>query len=297
MNRAFKQIVTDPADWPLMGVYWQGAIFFDTTTMMGSRSAPYCCQQSTTFIRHVMCNIGYFVANYVDDFMGLDKEPKIQYSYEAFGRLLRDLGVNEAEDKAVPPNEIIEFLGVLFNFLNMTIGVTEERKTKILLELRTWKHKKTTSRTQLESLIGKLQFITNCVRPGRVMMWRLRETMKHMEPKGRHIIDQECLKDVQWWAKFLPIYDSVSIMWMVQEPKPDKVIASDACLQGMGANYGKQYVYSEFPQPCNTDAYLIVHLELLALIVALKIWKREIQGIRFVVLCNNMAVVEVVNSG
>ena len=54
MNRAFKQIFTDPADWPLMGIYWEGAYLFDRTTMMASRSAPYCCQQVTSFIRHIM---------------------------------------------------------------------------------------------------------------------------------------------------------------------------------------------------------------------------------------------------
>ena len=72
MDRAFKKIFMDIIDWPLLGITWRDRIFFDKTAVMGSRSAPYICQCVMNFVRHVMLNIEYFVANYVDDFMGLD---------------------------------------------------------------------------------------------------------------------------------------------------------------------------------------------------------------------------------
>ena len=50
MDLAFKQLICDPMDWPLMGISWQSAIFFDKTVVMGCRSVPYCCQRTTNFI-------------------------------------------------------------------------------------------------------------------------------------------------------------------------------------------------------------------------------------------------------
>ena len=88
MNLAFKQLICDPVDWPLMGIYWQCALFFDTTAVMGCRSAPYCCQRTTNFIRHIMKNIEHFVANYIDDFMGLDTATKAWSSFITMGNLL-----------------------------------------------------------------------------------------------------------------------------------------------------------------------------------------------------------------
>ena len=54
MLRAFKQIPMCPMSWPLLGICWEGLIYFDKTAMMGSRSAPYICQRTTNVIRHII---------------------------------------------------------------------------------------------------------------------------------------------------------------------------------------------------------------------------------------------------
>ena len=124
MDRAFKQIFMGMIDWPLLGITWRDRIYFDKTAVMGSRSAPYLCQHVTNFIHHIMLNIEYFVANYVDDFMGLDSQHRIWASFNTLRNLLRDLGASEACEKAVLPTHALEFLGVLFDLLNMTISVS-----------------------------------------------------------------------------------------------------------------------------------------------------------------------------
>ena len=73
-----------------------------------------------------MNNIQYFLANYVDDFMSIELREVSWKSYITLGNLLQDLGVQEADEKAVSPTHIIEFLGVWFNLLMMTISVTPE---------------------------------------------------------------------------------------------------------------------------------------------------------------------------
>ena len=297
LGRAFKQLYCDPADWPLMGISWSGMILYDKTTIMGSRSAPYCCQRTTSFIRHIMKNLQHYVANYVDDFMGLDKAEKIWSSYNTLGNLLRDLGVQEALDKAIPPSYIIEFLGVMYDFIKMIIYVTDERMQDFQQELTWWRLGKKYTRKQLESLLGKMQFISNCIRPARVFVLRLRNSLRDMKTNVG-ITDEQMMADLDWWVTFLPKYNGVSIMWMNQELKEDFLIASDACLTGMGAKCGKEYIHTTFPRKYrNTDIYKIHHLEMIAIIVSVRVWASKLKGFRFVMGCDNLPVVHVVNAG
>ena len=106
--------------------------------MMGCRSAPYCCQHTTNFIRHIMNNLQHFILNYVDDFMGIHFCHRAWQAFAALENLLRDLGVKEANDKAIPPSNVIEFLGVLFDFRNFTILVTLDRLKEFREELQKW---------------------------------------------------------------------------------------------------------------------------------------------------------------
>ena len=213
LDRAFKQIFMCVASWLYLGMSWDGLLYFDKTAMMGSCSAPYICQRVTSFVRHVMHDLHYFVANYVDDFMGIEQRNKAMSAYITLGNLLRDMGVQEAEAKAIPPTEVIEFLGVWYDMVNMTISMTSERLNEVEQLLLKWDRYTIFSRNQLESLLGKLQFISNCVRLGRVMVLRLRNSLRKCKQFGNRIPAQ-MRKDLKWWGKFLRTYNGVSIMWL-----------------------------------------------------------------------------------
>ena len=74
-----------------------------------------------------MQNISYTVFNYIDDFMSIDCQEQAWASYRAMGNLLRDLGVHEAEDKTVQPTQVVELLGILYDFLHMVISLPEDK--------------------------------------------------------------------------------------------------------------------------------------------------------------------------
>ena len=296
LNRAFKQLFSDPADWPLLGIVWENALFFDKTTVMGSRSAPYCCQHTTNFIRHIMKNLEYFVANYVDNFMGLELPHWAWMAFNTLGNLLHDLNISESLDKAVPPTDEVEFLGVLFNLRTLTMSVTPEKLQQFKVELHNWRIKMGFTCKQLESLLGKMQFMANCVRPARVFVYRLRAKLISTQKTGS--VDEDMEQDLQWWRTFLEKYNGVSIMWMCQKLKVDCVMASDLCLTGMGAYHNNEYIHSRFPQEYqDQNKYKIHHLEMLAILVSMRIWRNSLSGYRFAMRCDNQLVVEVVNSG
>ena len=77
--------------------------------------------------------------------------------------------------------------------------------------------------------------------------------------------------------------------------KPHHTVHLDACLTGFGSCFANM-VYV-LPIPLGYKDYTIVHLEILNIVVALKIWDDYWQDKIIEIKCDNMAVVEVWESG
>ena len=102
--------------------------------------------------------------------MSLDSYIRAWQAYETLGNLLRDLRVNEALEISVSPTQLIEFLGVMFDLINMIIYLPSDKVTDILQELNKWARKKTMTKNALQKIVGKLQFIVSCIHIGRIFV-------------------------------------------------------------------------------------------------------------------------------
>ena len=231
MDRAFRQLNAYPKLVPLLGYHWQGQYFFDLVLVMGCKISPYLMQRTTNIISYILRSLSYFIQNYVDDFIGAEYEDRVQQAHKTFLRLLKNIGASRAETKSVPPTQIIEFLGNLFNATDLTPGITQNRKVEIMRELTKWKHRQVTNRKQMESLVGKLQFISGCVRPGRLFVSRLLNEMKGMKNGQWYRLTDQARKDIQWWYEFIPDFQGSSIMWLLDVFEVDSELAVDACLK------------------------------------------------------------------
>ena len=275
MERAFRQLILCPSAWSYLAVYFCSALFFDRAVVMGSRSAPYVCQRSTSVIRHVMTNMSYHVYNYCDDFMSVNTPSRAWAGYAALGNLLRDLGVREAEDKSVPPTTVIEFLGVIFDLIRMLLIIPEDKLDDIRSTLSKVLETKRVTKKQMQSLIGKLQFASLCVRPGCVFISRLYDSISSMPEEGTIEVDQEAMLDLKWWNKYLQVYNGVSIMWMYED---QQIIAfsMDACMTGIGGCCRFRYFHDAIPQNLLETLTVnskvnITYLEMVALVIGLKL--------------------------
>ena len=234
--------------------------------------------------------------NYIDDFVGAEYELLAWESYNEMGTLLEQVGIPESPGKAVPPSQLVEFLGILFNVKNMTIEISNERLREIMSILQVWENKTTCTRRELEQLIGKLQFAAACVRPGRIFICRLLNVLCGFPRDTPLSIPSQLHKDVLWWKHFMKDYNGVSIMWPLQSDTPDEIIATDASGSGAGGIlWGKEYFRVGFHGVWIGKN--IAYLEMLAIIVALKLWGGFIAGRKIIIQCDNMAVVEVINRG
>ena len=103
MIRAFRQIYLCPRDYRLIAFRWRRLLYFDKVVPIGLRSAAYICQRVTNAIVYAHRNLGFWSINYLDDFASAELEHRVWQSYEMFEKILQEIGVKEAVEKAVPP--------------------------------------------------------------------------------------------------------------------------------------------------------------------------------------------------
>ena len=214
----FRQIPLDPRDYSLIGYVIDGNIYFDKVLLMGMRSAPYIAQRITNAITYIHRSLSYFLLNYVDDFFGAEVKTKVWQAYTALTQLLENLRVETSKKKIVPPTTRLEFLGITFDTNNMTMEILGDKLKEIKQELNTWLLRTAATRREIESLVGKVQFLAKCIKSGRVFIGRLIQWLRTMNRRFRYAIPLEARKDIAWWARFAQQYNGVSLLWLVKEP-------------------------------------------------------------------------------
>ena len=79
---------------------------------------------------------------------------------------------------------------------------------------------------ELQSVLGKLNFIAACIRPGRIFISRLLQWLKilnkNLSSREQIQIPEYVKMDILWWHKFLPHYNGVSLMLYEEWSYPDE---------------------------------------------------------------------------
>ena len=296
LNRAFRQYPADPGSIPLLGFKWRNRFYFDLVMMMGCRIAPAIAQRVSNMITFIMFTISYFLLNYMDDFIGAEIDVHVHQAHATLKNILRDVGLDRSLKKSVPPNTTVEFIGNLFNSTEFTVGIIPSRRVELLRLLDSWRFKTQATKREWESLIGKLQYVSNCVRPGRLFTSRLIQEMKGLPRYGEWDISDNARLDIKWWYKFLPTFKGESVMWLINTIEPSRTLATDACLQAAGAVYDRECFTVTFPQTFRSE-YSITHLELWAIIIAVRLWGNKLRGTITLCKTDNEAVSKIVNTG
>ena len=131
----FRQLPLDPADYSLLCFTWKGKIYFDVVSPMGLRSAPYFAQRTSDAVRYIHNQAGYFLFNYIDDLIGVEKISVIQHSFRLLRKTLKEIGLKEAENKRVEPTQVLNCVGTLVNTKDHTLSMLPERKQELVEEL------------------------------------------------------------------------------------------------------------------------------------------------------------------
>lgn len=186
LKRAYRQFPIDPFDYPLLGYQWDSNLSFDVVLPMGLKTAAMACQRSTSAVCHMLLQDGCHVVNYLDDFIGVASPEKALQDYIKCGSLLKDLGLQESPSKACPPSTVLTCLGVEVDSLNLTLSVTPERLQELETLLLQWTTRRSATKSELQSLVGKLSFVTKCVRQSRLFLSRILALLRQLKQPLPH---------------------------------------------------------------------------------------------------------------
>ena len=131
-------------------------------------------------------------------FIGISPPTLATSHFNEVGVLLHHLGLEESIDKSCPPSPVMTCLGVELNTLNFTLSVDSDRLAGIESLLHTWLHKRTTTKSSLQSLVGKLVFVSKCVRQSCVFIARILRFLRSVKSTHHYInLNSKFRKDIQ----------------------------------------------------------------------------------------------------
>ena len=344
LARYYLQLPLDPTEYRYTGAIWRGTYFFFTSLMFGLRHSGLQGQKVTDAISWVQRNLGleyippqplltstvdellletrnraivpipdtdrqapYNCVNYCDDLAGCEKtKDKAVASFHSLGKLFVDLGLAESKDKASAPSTSMVYLGVQFDTIKMTMSVPPEKLQEVRADLEIWRKKTTAVRKNLQSLLGKLFWISKVVKHSRPFLGRLLQQLRDMKglPENRKIrLTEDSIKDILWWLTYLRTFNGVSAIINDHDtcqtlehlmPSPFKVCAGDATLWGGGAWYGQQYWSCEFPDFLKQSEIAIHIKEFWTVICSCWVWGDEWANDVVYIFCDNDAVVDTI---
>ena len=297
--RAFRQLLfLCPRDLGLCAFAWREQLFLDIAFPFGLRSACLNCQRVADAICRIYRNRhGSHLVGYIDDFAAAQPHDLADEGYHYLITLLRDeLGIELSMDKCMPPSTHQIFLGLELDTVLMSLTIPQHKLDKAAEEIRKWRSRTSSSKKQLQSLLGLLIHITSAVVPGRRFVARLIDLIKL--DKQSIVLDHAFKLDLRWWDKFMTDYNGRSLIQDTQFSACDSVLATDSCLTGMGAMTSKgHYCHALFPEAISKLKLHISALELLVIVVACRLWGHLWPRSKLVVRCDNEAACHAVNNG
>ena len=301
IRHAFRLLPVDPSDWNLLGYCWEGFFFVDTRLPFGLRSSPKIFNDFADLICWILQNKYGLQAliHYSDDFFlvcGQCYDSAVK-QLEVLCQAFKDMGIPLALNKIVGPTTCIEFLGTGIDSELMMMFVTEEKYSEAVTNLRKWKGKRSCTKQQLLSLIGKLSYISKVVQPGRIFLRRLIHLSTTVEKLHHHVtLNLEAKADVDWWGQFLPSWSMSTLIPDTRSiSSSDLLLYTDACNYGFGAIFGNSWIQGEFDGL--SESHSIDFKEFFAIVAAVMTWGSEWAGKRIVFHTDNLPITSIWQSG
>ena len=300
VEHAYRNVPVHPDDRTLLAMRWKKGIYLDTVLPFGLRSAPKIFSAVADALEWVLLNQGVSpILHYLDDFltMGQADSPQCQNNLERIKRICEFLGLPLKMEKLEGPTVVLIFLGIILDTLKLEIRLPDDKLEELKEALSEWKRKRSCTKRELLRLIGKLSHATKVVTAGRTFLRRMIDTAMSVKRLNHHIsLTQEFHSDLAWWECFLPHWNHRSFMSLHKcQGDPQIVFSSDASgTWGCGAIWSNRWIQCEWQTTWSGKS--IALKELLPIVIACAVWGTSWSHKRIQVLCDNAAVIEIINA-
>ena len=315
LSRFFLQIPLDPTEYHRVCLVWRGLFFFFLGLAFGLRHSGLQGQRLTDAVSWIHRRQGlesseermFNVVNYSDDLGGVESTmSRATESFNLLGILFKDLGLAESLKKAETPRKQMVYLGVMFDTVSMEMRVPPDKLEEIKSEIKVWARKTMITKKNLQSLLGKLFWVSKVVKYARAFMGRLLQQLRMMANSKDHFkvkLSDESRKDLKWWSRYLDHFNGIQLIInedpfiLTLEQMMDRtyeLCAGDATPTGGGAWFGRYYWSRPLPAQLQ-DPNIPIHLkEFWVIIVSARHWGDMWAGRSIVIWCDNDSVVDTI---
>ena len=190
----------DPRNIPLLGFQVDNQIYFHFVLPFGGRSCILCCQRTTKSVVYILEKENISADIYIDNFFGVEMPELADMVFCRIKELFKELHLEVAIDKDVPPTHKMLCLGVMVDALELTLSVPEFRIAELTDELERWTKLRLLSKRDVQRLLGKLSSVATCVPPGRPFLASLINALSSFETHSSKMeISSDIRDDLQWW--------------------------------------------------------------------------------------------------
>ena len=294
LKRAYRNLRADPRDFPVLGLLWKGECYVDISIPFGLKIGASACQVVTDSITHLLMTSGVWTCAYLDDVIGVASPGEASSAFLSLRNLITTLGLPINEDKVSAPVEELTCLGIQINARTGVLIIPQQKMCEVKQLCKDWASQAYATRKSLQKLVGHLLYLHKCIRPARLFTNRILQLLRSTPHTGRISLNASFYKDINWFIKFMDLFNGVAKIHRKEEQFTEVFV--DACLEGIGAYTQGHVYYSKIPE-CYKLSLTIVHLEMLNVLVAFRVWGLRWQDKKIRIHCDNAAVVQVLNRG
>ena len=304
VRSAFRLCPVRPADWHLLGIYWDSQYYYDRVLPFGLRSAPFIFNKFADSLQWILqhtCHLPH-VLHYLDDFLDIagPNQELAETHHDLILDMFKYLHVPVAPEKIEGPATCLTFLGIELDTVALEMRLPLEKKVDFLGTVARILETNHVTSHELASVVGKLSFASRAIPAGRTFLRRLYDFMRatsSAKPYLSLILPDSACDDLVWWAEALTSYSRRSFFSFDKwTPAHDMQLQTDASGSiGFGAVYNGKWLHGTWD-----SAHVplsITFKELYAIVVACHTWGHEWTRRRIMFQCDNTAVVQCIKTG
>lgn len=279
----FRHVVVSNDDVRLLGFQFNNRYLMETSLTFGGRSSPWLFNLFAEMVHWlVSTTTSHLVNHYLDNFFGAvpaqDNPGGPLHSLEL---ACAALGLQLSPLKTFSGTTRLEVLGIEFDTVQQMVGITAERKQRILAAIDHLLSCSSATLLDWQRIAGLLQFVSQVAPHTKAYLRRLYDAVRraHQYPLQRRWLPGPAAAELRWWQSTLSNWSGHTLL----QPSPlvVKQIWTDASKRAYGGHLGTMHepshVYSKEVSRRHRSKD-IFFLEALAVLEALRIFSKTWSG-------------------
>ena len=307
LKAAFLTCPVVEKDRHLLGFIWppgahENCYYFYNVLPFGMKSSPRQFNHLATGLEYIMSKAGgtSCILHYLDDYYCC------MPSYESAEHMLsimvataENAGFRVQKDKTHGPARILEFLGVTIDTIKGQLRISPERMSEIVELLYEWSTRKSCTKRELLSLLGKLSFCARVVQDGRKFLRRLISLSKKASNLHHRIsLTSQARADITWWQKCVQAHNGIAILDTRDMEANPLYCHTDASDIAASAVFRNSWVILQFSGDHEwMKSMNIAWRELMAIVMCMAVFGHRMKSQCLKMYTDNQAILHCINTG